>query len=176
VWLVVADGPNEGKVILQQRAETEIEDGAEKPQSNPNICQPTWNEKLEPGESLIEAVLRGAEEELGEKFRKDFHAEDVTLFNVLPYTYKGEPAIGYNYVGHISSSQLAKVKLHKGARPKFKVVSSKTHVLSLNKGEGIDLEYAQRIKDATNTVVLFSDQCKAFLSLFSLKEKLTILQ
>ncbi|MDO8264931.1 MAG: NUDIX hydrolase [Candidatus Parcubacteria bacterium] len=175
VWLIVKDGLNAGMVLLQQRAETEIENGIEIPQSNPYICQPSWNEKLEPGESLMDAVIRGAKEELGEEFQKYFNPYELIMFSVSPYTYKGKPAIGYNYVGLISSGQLEKVKLHKGARNQvFKTVCKSDHIVSL--GEVHCSKYPKEVKDERSTVVLFPDQHNALQSLFSLKKILAILQ
>lgn len=119
VWLILKDGKNAGKVLLQQRAKIEIIRGKRKPQFAPFVCQSTWNEKVEREESLIEAVKRGAKEELGEQFARDFDFKSLKMFNKSNYTFKKRKMTSYDFVGVVSQRQLKKVKLHPGAMPKF---------------------------------------------------------
>ena len=82
VWLIIEDGCNTGKIALQKRSE---KDG-KKIQSFPFICQPTFNGKLEIGESVENAIQREAEEELGKEFKIP---NDLGLFDTTNYEFKG---------------------------------------------------------------------------------------
>jgi len=162
VWLIVTDGKNQGKILLQQRAETEVENGKIKKQSYPYVCQPTWNGKVKPGEDLMQAIKREAEEELGKDFVKNYNFKRLIPFNSRKYRTKGEEVIGYNFVGLITESELKSVKLHQGALPKFVFISS--------------LDFWERVKplsektDPRSEIVLFGDQWKALENIYQLKK------
>ena len=60
VWLVLEDGTNRRKVILQKRSI--------KNKTFPFMCQATWSGKVSPGEDVKNAVVRECREELGSSF------------------------------------------------------------------------------------------------------------
>jgi len=165
VWLICKDGQYAGKVLLQQRSETEIIDGIKKVQSNPYICQPTWNEKVEEGESPDDAIKRGATEELGTRFFENFDFQ-LTPFITESYKYKGENFISFNFIGLISNDQLKLVNLHSGAMPNFIRVSSSIMPLVCSKSLGVNPK---------SCIALFEDQYVILQKLFDLRSKLFFL-
>ena len=71
-----------GSILLQKRAATEIKDGVEKEQSNPYICQPTFNGKAKEGENIATTLLRECREELGGKFYQEFDIFGLKKFGI----------------------------------------------------------------------------------------------
>lgn len=143
VWLILKDGSNARKILLQKRLDTGR-------QSYPKICQPTWNEKLEEGEVLIDAIKRGAKEELGETFYNSFDFANLTQFGFDTFYFEGKKFISYNFVGNISEDQVKKVKMHAEAIPDFIFIGK----------EDLDFIKSQEDKfaDTQKNIVLFKDQ------------------
>jgi 8-oxo-dGTP pyrophosphatase MutT (NUDIX family) len=168
VWLICEDGSLAGKVLLQQRAETKTEEGTEKPQSNPYVCQPTWNGKVEKSETIPEVTKKEAKEELGEDFAHCFDFSSLDLFYTERYSFRGETYRCYNFVGLVTQKQLELVKLHAGALSEFIGVNSR----NLPKIEILGTPEA----DPKTQIVLFEDQYNALETLFILKEKLAYLR
>ena len=175
VWLIVTDGKNQGKILLQQRAETEVENGKIKKQSYPYVCQPTWNGKVEEGETLEEAIEREAKEELGENFGENYNFKKLIPFGAKKYIYKGEEFIGWNFIGLVTEDELNTVKLHQGARSEFIFVSS-SNILEKTKplSNRIDPESGEAIFFGSE-IVLFDDQWEVLWNLYQLKKILLIL-
>lgn len=119
VWLFCINGKQKGKLLLQKRAKTEIINGVKKKQSNPGICQPTWNGKLEKGEEVTAVVKREAREELGERFANVFDFSQLNLFNSKSYSFENTESISYNFLGKVTADMVALVKLHAGAERHF---------------------------------------------------------
>jgi len=142
VWLIIENGKNASKVALQKRSE---KDG-KKVQSFPFICQPTFNGKLEIGESVENAMQREAMEELGKNFKLP---NDLGLFDTAKYEFKGILAVSYNFYAKISEKDLQTIKLHsavgkddlskikttedKNANPKKEIVMFKDQYLAIKK-------------------------------------------
>ena len=105
VWLVIENGKNAGKVLLQKRSEKD----KNKIQSFPFICQPTFNGKLEAGESVENAMRREAGEELGNDFKLP---NDLGLFDTTNYEFKGTPAVSYNFYAKIQEKDLQNSKIY----------------------------------------------------------------
>ena len=172
VWLICSDGPQAGKVLLQQRAETQVRIEAvvrlkrvEKSQSNPYICQPTWNGKIEEGEGVAEAIRREAREELGSEFADSFDFGSLHLFHLQEYF---QTCLVFNFLGSVSQRQLDLVKLHSGAMPEFVAVDSK---------DWTEIRIAGTPgTDPKTQIVLFGDQYQALRKLFSIKETLVHLR
>jgi isopentenyldiphosphate isomerase len=157
VWLL--DAKTE-KVLLQQRKRT-------KTQSFPFIYQPTWNEKLEPGESLKSAVIRGAKEELGPKFQESFNFDSLRIFNIMKYIIaQNQVMLDYNFVGVINDKTIKKIKLHSEARRIVKVTHKEMVCGNIKSIKDPDI-------DPKRQIVLFEDQYLALRHLFSLKELFT---
>lgn len=172
------DGENAYKVLLQQRAETEIVGFIEKPQSYPGICQPTWNGGVEKNENLIEAVKREGIEELGTKFMRSFNTERLVMFNVIEYTtYKGEKVTGYNFVGTVFEEKLKLVELHFGAMPNFIAVGVEELPMVIFIESDDKNDKSSNYRATQPEIVLFKDQYKVLQeALFFLKRMLDCLR
>jgi len=140
VWLTNDDN----KVLLQRRAETTAERGLVKPQSNPFVCQPTFNGKVEPEEEIKEAVKREGREELGASFADNFSFESLKMF------YKEGPY--YNFCGQITKEQLKLVKLHSGATG---------GLIPVGKQDFKNIDVLGENVDPREGIVLFPDQYNA---------------
>jgi len=163
VWLVATGGEFAGKVLLQQRASTEMVDGVEKPQAYPFVCQPTWNEKVEGREKLTETIRRGAIEELGKSFGNYYYSPLVSL-GAENFSYGGVRFIGLNFIGLITEGQLKLVKLHAGAMPEF---------IAIGNGDIPNVKVTTDLqREPEKEVVLFPDQWKILRRLFDLKDVL----
>lgn len=162
LWLV---SEKTGEVFLQKRAETETgDDGVLKVQSNPFICQPTMNEKVEKGETIPQAITRGCREELG----KDFIVPSLKeMFYQQGFTYKGGLMVGYNFRGFITPKQLATVKLHSGAMPKF------VRVTAADLKSGRIKKKGDEEADPKKCVVLFPDQYQALKVLLAILDNIS---
>ena len=166
VWLICTDGALAGKILLQQRAETEIKDGFTKIQSNPHICQPTFNGWIENNEDPMQAVKREAAEELGSDFAAQFRLH-LTEFDIQHFSWRQEEAVCHNLVGLVTEVQLKLVKIHSGAKPNFIAVDSGDLPRIKAIGPGIDPK---------TQIVLFCDQFHSLQKLFSLRSKLAHLR
>lgn len=150
VWLVISDGPKKGNILLQQRAKNET--------SFPYLCQPTWNGKVEEGETLDQAIRREAQEELGDRFIKSFDF-DLKPFDVKDFFYNGQKSVCYNFVGKISQSQLGLVKLHLLSTP---------HFISISKKDMPKIKALRPGIDPKKQITLFEDQHQSLEKLFSM--------
>jgi len=162
VWLIPVDGKFAGRVLLQQRAQTEMIDGAERPQSYPHICQPTWNEKVKDCERLMDAIRRGAVEELGVEFANSFDFSTLALFGIKDYSHGGVRFLGHNFIGLVTQEQLTLINLHSGAKPEF-IGTGSEDILNLKSKND------PRSKPESQTV-LFPDQYEILCGLFRMKE------
>ena len=143
VWLIIKDGLNSGKIALQKRL-------AFDDQSNPGLCQPTWNGKLEDGESLADAIKREAKEELGEDFYNNFNFSELTQFGFDSFDYDGSKFISYNFIGSVIENEIKSVKMHQKAMLNFIYVNKE----DLNNIKSKNDQLANLQKD----IVLFNDQ------------------
>jgi ADP-ribose pyrophosphatase YjhB (NUDIX family) len=153
VWLIVENGKNKGKIALQKRSE---KDG-KKFQSFPFICQPTFNGKLEIGESVENAMQREAKEELGKDFKLP---NDLSLFDTTNYEFKGTPAVSYNFYAKIQEKDLHSFKLHLGAMPEL-IFVGKNDLLKI---KTID----DKTIDPKEEIVMFKDQYLTLKKLLSI--------
>ena len=155
VWLIIKDGLHPRKISLQKRLSATS-------QSNSGICQPTWNEKLEEGESLIDAVKRGAKEELGEDFYNNFNFSSLVQSGFETFNFKGSRFISYNFVGSVAENQLKTVKMHQQAMPDFIYIGRE------------DLDNIKSKNDtsanAEKNIVLFDDQHRFLVKFLSSKQ------
>lgn len=140
VWLT----NDENKVLLQRRAETTVLRGLVKPQSNPFVCQPTFNGKAEPGEEIRETIKREGREELGADFADNFSFESLEMF------YKEGQY--YNYRGQITKEQLKLVRLHSGATG---------GLILVGKQDFKNIDVLGENTDPREGIVLFPDQYNA---------------
>jgi len=169
------DKENAYKVLLQQRAETEMVEFVEKPQSYPGICQPTWNGGVEEYDAnLMGAVQREGIEELGSNFMRNFDIGRLVMFNVIEYiTYKDEKVTGYNFVGTVFEEKLKLVELHSGAMPSFVAVGiEELPIVTFIKSDNKSNSY----KIIPPKIVLFENQYKVLQALFPLKRILDCLR
>ncbi|KKP32683.1 MAG: hypothetical protein A2312_03845 [Candidatus Staskawiczbacteria bacterium RIFOXYB2_FULL_32_9] len=153
VWLIIENGKNASKVALQKRSE---KDG-KKVQSFPFICQPTFNGKLEIGESVENAMQREAMEELGKNFKLP---NDLGLFDTAKYEFKGILAVSYNFYAKISEKDLQTIKLHSAAMSELVFVGKD----DLSKIKTTEDKNANPKKE----IVMFKDQYLAIKKLFSI--------
>lgn len=168
VWLIAIDGDFAGEILLQQRAETQTVSGVEKPQSNPDICQPTWNGKVDGGEKLIDAIEREAIEELGRNFVCSFDLSKLIPFGAEHFSTGETRYIGHNFIGLATQEQLNLAKLHSGAKSGFITIGT----------DGIPDLKAQTDPSANpkEGIVLFEDQYRFLINLFNSKRLLAILR
>lgn len=154
VWLIIENGKNASKVALQKRSEKD----RKKIQSFPFVCQPTFNGKLEVGESVENAMQREAEEELGKDFKLP---NDLGLFDTTNYEFKGIPAVSYNFYAKIQEKDLQNIKLHSAAMPELIFVGKD----DLTKIKTTDDKTANPKKE----IVMFKDQFETLKKLFQLE-------
>lgn len=161
VWLIIENGKNANKVALQKRSD---KDGR-KVQSFPFICQPTFNGKIEIGESVENAMQREGKEELGKDFKlpNDLGLFDTTNYEFLPANKvgKGFPAVSYNFYAKIQEKDLQNIKLHSSAFPELIFIGKN------------DLAKIKTTDDKTinpkKEIVMFKDQFETLKKLFQLK-------
>ncbi len=148
VWLILRDGPNKGKVALQQRSEKE--------KRYQFFCQATWSGKVEEGEKVESAVKRECEEELGKKFKDNFNFSSLEFIGSLAFAAMGKNWESYNYLGKIFEQDLRLASLHKEAEPEFLFASKDTQVFGVISA-----------KSPRFNIVLFDDQYKIFRKIFN---------
>lgn len=151
VWLIVKDGKNAQKIALQKRSKI---DGGKK-QAFPFICQSTFNGKLEPKETINEAIAREGKEELGQNFKLP---SNLKLFDKSKYIFKGKNGISYNFYAKVLEKDLNLAILHSGAEPEFLFVG-KNDLSSIKTTE-------DKSANPEKEIVLFPDQLNALLKLF----------
>ncbi len=161
VWLIMEDGVNANKILLQQRSEKDNK----KIQSFPFVCQPTFNGKTEPRESIEEAMQREAREELGENFKlpNDLSLFDTTNYEFLPTGKAGKniPAASYNFYAKIKEKDLQNINLHSGAVPEL-IFISKNDLLKIKTTE-------DKTANPKEEIIMFKDQLATLQKLFELK-------
>jgi len=146
VWLMIEDGDNKGKFVLQQRSL--------KNKTFPYICQATWAGKVEIGEDLNGTIKRECEEELGNNLSDNFDFSKLKLFQSNNFIMNGKEWSCHNYVGAISGEKMKTAKIHDEAMPEL-IFIGKYDIF-------FDLESN---KDPKNNVVLFNDQYKILKSI-----------
>lgn len=152
VWLVLEDGPNKGKFVLQKRAESE--------KHFPFVCQATWAGKVEPDETIENAVTRECQEEVGDDFAKNFDFSKLELLSKESFIMDDEEWNSYNYLGKIKEELLGLVKIHQDAESEFIFVDEGNLICSLDSG-----------KSPKDNIVLFNDQYKVFKKLINENKK-----
>ncbi len=148
VWLVLKDGENRGKIILQKRSNKET--------SCPFICQATWAGKVEKGEDIESAIKRECKEELGTEFSESFNFSDLQLLCEDIYKNNGIDCAAFNYLGFIDADGLKNVRLHQEAQKKFIFVGLEDQVCSTEAKENPE-----------NCLVLFDDQYKVLKNILN---------
>jgi len=141
VWLMLDDGDNKGKFVLQQRSL--------KNATFPYVCQATWAGKMEIGEDPNSTIKRECEEELGSDFSKNFDFSKLKLFQNNNFAMNGKEWLCHNYVGTVSSESMKTVKIHDEAMPEVIFIGRHDIFFSLESN-----------KDPKDSVVLFNDQYK----------------
>jgi isopentenyldiphosphate isomerase len=111
VWLILTDGENHNKVVLQKRSSKE--------KNYPSICQATWAGKIEDNESVESAIERECREELGVELYKNFDFSGLKFFSKNNFYFKEKEWTCYNYVGEITQKILDLAKIHSDAMPEF---------------------------------------------------------
>jgi len=149
VWLILKDGLNKGKVVLQQRAEKD----KGKIQSFPFILQATISGKIEPSETIQETIIRETQEELG----SNFTLPQLKEFYITEYEMNNKKVICHNFSGQILENDLQKIQLHSGALPNFKFIGKNdfSNLLAYNNNT-----------NPKEQLVLFADQLEALKKLF----------
>jgi isopentenyldiphosphate isomerase len=142
VWLVLKDGPNKGKIVLQKRAESE--------KHFPFVCQATWSGGVEDGEDVMDAIKRECREELGENFYNNFDFIKLNFLGKQNFfrESKGNVWECNHYLGKISSKNLNLIKLHSDAS-KLVFIDKNDDIYPLNSA-----------KNPKENIVLFDDQYK----------------
>lgn len=165
VWLICEDGRQKGKVLLQLRSQTGKALG--QLQSHAFICQGTINGKVGPGENLMQAIKRGAREELGEKFAVNYDFNQLVEFHSGKYSY-GNKKKGKNhdFVGRISKAEMELIKLYQGAFPDF------IFVFPSDFERGKIKCLSDKFTDPGD-IILFNHQWSAFKCLCRLKKVLS---
>ena len=149
VWLIIKDGKNQGKPILQKRS------GKEK--KFPYVCQATWAGKVELGEKIEDAIERECREELGERFAEEFDFKKLIFSSKHDFVRAedGEVWESYDYYLYVAEKDVSEAKIHEMAFPEFVV-------------EGADkLEPLKSDKDLKENIVLFDDQYKILKSILN---------
>ncbi len=137
-WLIVTRGGKRKTIVLQKRNNTEKHEGFEFSQPFPGLCQASWSGKIENNESPFDALLREANEELGEKFSLQYPFMSMLELDMNKKT-------GLHWVGGISSEQLELINLHSGASGLI-YVNSGTQVYPMKSK-----------KEISSNIVLFDD-------------------
>ena len=140
VWLILNDGANKGKAVLQKRSQIE--------KRFPYVCQTTWAGKVELGEDVFDALIRECNEELGGEFGKSFDFSKLKLYSKHDFARAEDGAIweSYDYFANVNENELLNVKLHEGAFPDF-IYADKLNLNQLKSG-----------KNPLENNVLFDDQ------------------
>jgi len=141
VWLIVEDGENKGKIVLQRRSAKE--------KKFPFVYQSTWAGKVEEGETDEEAVERECCEELGKDFCDKFNFSAITKLEKSSSTKDDTVWDCSNYLGKVSTELLKNVKMHEDAYPEFVFVNDKDLIYPITLG-----------KNPQDNIVLFDDQYK----------------
>ena len=147
VWLILQDGENKGKVVLQKRSSKD---------SFPFVCQATWAGKVEQGEDESEALVRECREELGENFCERLEFPEFQFICKGAFRMKGIDWESYNYFGKISEEVLKFVKMHDGAFNNFVYLSQGDEFYPVESG-----------KNPEENVVLFDDQYVVLKKIFN---------
>ena len=143
MWLVLEDGPYEGKIALQKRSDQE--------KRFKHVCQATWTGKVEENESIDKAVERECEEELGKNFKDNFDFSSLKFIAGQDYAFKGNNWESHNFLGRISSQNLEIARLHEDAQSEFVFVDKNAKVFPL-----------MSAKSPKFDIVMFDDQYKIF--------------
>ena len=170
IWLIIKNGADKGKIVLQKRAAFEKRGGEIIFQLCLGVCQPSCNGTVDKNEKVIEAATREIREEFGSRFADDFPLRGLVCFDVREYVdYLKRQAIGYNFVGAISQERFKKVKLHQGAQ-KFVAVDSK----DMSRIKKFDIK--SQSDGFEKEIILFQDQYESLRKLFALKKILLYLK
>jgi isopentenyldiphosphate isomerase len=147
VWLIMEDGQNMGKIVLQRRSPEE--------KNYPYIYQSSWAGKIEPGENNMAAIKRECAEELGNIFHDNFDFSKLIELKKSS-SIKGDIEwVCFNYFGKVNENLLNKVKMHDDAYSEFIFVNDDNLVYSVKSG-----------KDPKNNIVLFDDQYEILKNIF----------
>ena len=140
VWMILQDGQNQGKAILQKRAGTE--------KKFPYICQATWAGKVELGETVENAMKRECIEELGQEFADSLDFSKFKLYSKHDFARAEDGAIweSYDYSVGVNENNILSVKMHTMAFPEFIFAKA------------IDLHPIKENLNPEHNVVLFDDQ------------------
>ena len=141
VWLILQDGENKGKVVLQKRNN--------KNKSFPYICQGTWAGKVEDRESLENAIKRECKEELGTDFLKRYIFSELFPFAKSNFKINGVKWVCFHYIGKTNQSLLLRARIHKEAFKKFVFIDEDSLTYQIKSG-----------KNPKNNIVFFDDQYK----------------
>ena len=141
VWLILEDGKDKGKIVLQKRSF--------KNKTFPFVCQATWAGKVEQGENIEDAISRECREELGNEFSDSFNFSGLEILSKSNFDVRKEKWESYNYLGKISERMLKITKIHEESLPEFIFL-----------GEDDKFYSIESEKDPKNNIVLFNDQCK----------------
>jgi hypothetical protein len=140
VWLVLKDGKNKGKIALQKRSEEKFQ----------CVCQATFAGKVEPKESINDAIKRECKEELGGTFCEQFNFGSLKLHSKEVYEMEGQDWQANNFLGFVEEKLLLLAKIHNKAYSEF---------IFTGKDDKIFTQSSK--KDPKENVVLFDDQYKA---------------
>jgi len=156
IWLILNDGKNKGKIILQRRSFRE--------RTFSYISQATWSGKVEVHENIKDAVKRECKEEMGREFFKSFNFSKLKIISKDKFIWedKGETWIRYNYIGAIDSGLLKKIKFHDGAFSRPIIIGKNDTVYSIKSK-----------KNPKNKVILFDDQYKILKKILNGAERNT---
>jgi len=152
VWLVMENGENAGKVLLQKRSANE--------KNFPNIHQATWAGKADiidnKLEDTLDTIKRECLEELGEDFYKNFDFNNLSAL-ACSGCIDGETSWECsNYFGKINEELLSLAQLHEDAHPNFVFIGMKDEFYPIKSGNNPE-------KD----IVLFNDQYKILKELLN---------
>ena len=143
VWLILEDGKDKGKIVLQRRSADE--------KSFPFVFQATWSGSVEPRENVISAVKRECKEEIGDEFYSKFDFSKLKFLAKQNFFRKSTGNVWecHHYIGQINAENLKLAKLQKGAFPEFIFADEKSEIYPIESG-----------KNPKNNIALFDDQYK----------------
>lgn len=148
VTLRLTDGPHQGQWALQQRSPMN--------KTHQYLCQGTWAGKLEPGESINQAIQRECQEELGAQFAGSIDFSSLEEIGNERNEVNGKHYLIHAFVGEVSSKTLGLVDMHAEGMKQFIFIDEKSNVFPMSSG-----------MDAKENIVVFDDMYRLLGTMFT---------